>query len=455
MTTITPMTTDKSLLPIASARMDQSARAAFPEAMPAPISPRPATRRLAVFAVLLLAACIPVGCSKSAPPPSPPPPAVTVTEPLDHEVADWDEYTGHLQSPQAANVAARISGFLTETPFKEGSLVRQGDVLFVLDDRPFKADLDNKRATVTKDEAQVTLTKAQLARYEDLLKKHAISQQDYDTNKANYEQSVAQVAADKAATETAQLNLDWTRVTAPISGRVGRLNVTVGNLVNGGAGQATLLTSVVSVDPMYCYVPVPERAFLKYQTYAARDKQAGVRDAKIPCYVRLENETTFPHAGIIDFIDNSLDTGTGTILLRGVIPNSDGALTPGLFASMRINGGGPYRTLLVPDLAIGTQQNERFLLVVEADGTVASRKIKLGLLFGKLRSVVDGLKPHDRVVINGLQMAIPGTKVNPKEEPIPEEDVRALEALASGSTSIPPSARRPIALVPNPADARP
>jgi membrane fusion protein, multidrug efflux system len=406
-------------------------------------------------ALLLLAALIPLGCSRPPPPPAAYAPAVTVTEPLEHEVTDWDEYTGHLQSPQSANVAARISGFITDAPFKEGSLVRQGDVLFVIDDRPFKADFDNKRATVTKDLAQVTLTKAQLTRYEDLLKKHAISQQDYDTNKASYDQAVAQVSADEAAAETAKLNFDWTRVTAPISGRVGRINVTVGNLINGGAGQATLLTSVVSVDPMYCYVPVPERAFLKYQSYAARAKQAGVRDAKIPCYVRLENETTFPHAGIIDFIDNTLDTGTGTILLRGVIPNPDGALTPGLFASMRINGSGPYKTLLVPDMAIGTQQNERYLLVVGPDNVVSSRRVELGLLFGKLRSVVDGLKPHDRVVINGLQMAIPGMKVSPKEEQIPEEDVRALNAAASGSTNGLETVAHPLALSPTKAAARP
>jgi RND family efflux transporter MFP subunit len=435
------MTTDKNLLPMAIAQPD--------------LSRKPLATGSWVSTLLLLAAFLPLGCGKQAPPPAPPPPAVTVTEPLEREVTDWDEYTGHLQSPQTANVAARISGFITETPFKEGSLVKQGDVLFVIDDRPFKADLDNKRATITKDEAQVTLTKAQLTRYEDLLKKHAISQQDYDTNKASYDQAIAQLAADKAGAETAQLNFDWTRVTAPISGRVGRIDVTVGNLVNGGAGQATLLTSVVSVDPMYCYVPVPERAFLKYQTYAARSKQAGVREAKIPCYVRLENETSFPHSGIIDFIDNTVDTGTGTILLRGVIPNPDGALTPGLFASMRINGSGPYKTLLVPDLAIGTEQNERFVLVVGPDNVVSSKRIELGLLFGNLRSIVKGLKPHDRVVINGLQMAIPGTKVDPKEQPIPEEDVRALDAASSGSTKGPQTAEQPIALSHKTADAKP
>ena len=385
---------------------------------------------------LFMPAVILLGCKKDAPPPALPPPSVTVSPPLSHQVTDWDEYTGHLQSPETSNVAARVSGFITEAPFKEGAIVHKGDVLFVIDDRPFKADLDNKQATVAKDEAQVALTKAQLLRYEDLLKKHAISQQDYDTNKANSDQAIAQLNADKAIADTARLNLDWTRVTAPISGRVGRINITAGNLVNGGAGQASTLATIVSIDPIYCYVSVPERSFLKYQAYAAKDKQAGVREAKIPCFVKLENETTFPHEGFIDFIDNTLDAGTGTIQVRGVIPNPDGALTPGLFASMRITGSGPYQTLLVPDLAVGTEQNERFLLLVGADNVVASRKVKLGLLFGNLRSIIDGLKPSDRVVVNGLQQARPGTKVNPTEAPIPAEDVRALEAVVNGTADV-------------------
>ena len=385
---------------------------------------------------LFMPAVILLGCKKDAPPPALPPPSVTVSPPLSHQVTDWDEYTGHLQSPETSNVAARVSGFITEAPFKEGAIVHKGDVLFVIDDRPFKADLDNKQATVAKDEAQVALTKAQLFRYEDLLRKHAISQQDYDTNKANSDQAIAQLNADKAIADTARLNLDWTRVTAPISGRVGRINITAGNLVNGGAGQASTLATIVSIDPIYCYVSVPERSFLKYQAYAAKDKQAGVREAKIPCFVKLENETTFPHEGFIDFIDNTLDAGTGTIQVRGVIPNSDGALTPGLFASMRITGSGPYQTLLVPDLAVGTEQNERFLLLVGADNVVASRKVKLGLLFGNLRSIIDGLKPSDRVVVNGLQQARPGTKVNPTEAPIPAEDVHALEAVVNGTADV-------------------
>ncbi len=372
------------------------------------------------------------GCGKPAASQAPPTPMVTVSLPLNREVTEWDEFTGHLISPESARIAAQVSGLIQAAPFKEGALVKKGDVLFVIDDRPFKADLGVKKANLAKDAAQVALTKAQLSRSEDLLKKKAISQQDYDASNAGFAQAQAQVAADQAAVDTAQLNLDWTRVTAPIAGRVSRMDVTVGNLVNGGAGQATLLTTVVSVDPMYCYVSVPERSFLKYQAYAARTKGASVREAKIPCFIQLENEKDFPHVGVIDFIDNNLDPNTGTIQLRGVIPNSNGELTPGLFAQMRITGSGPYKTLLVPDIAVGAEQNERYLLVVEKDDTVATKKVKLGELFGSLRSIVEGLQPDDRVIVNGLQLARPGVKVKPQEAPIPPESIAALDASSSG-----------------------
>lgn len=367
---------------------------------------------------------------------------VTVSTPLNREVADWDEYTGHLVSPETANIAARISGIIEAAPFKEGALVKKGDVLFIIDDRPFKADLENKKANIAKDEAQVALAKAQLARSDDLLKKKAISQQEFDTSKATFDQSNAQLAADQAAVDTAQLNLDWTRVTAPISGRVSKINVTVGNLVNGGAGQATLLTTIVSVDPMYCYVSVPERAFLKYQTYAEKSKGESVRDAKIPCFVKLENERDYPHAGTIDFIDNNVDPTTGTIQLRGVIPNSNGALTPGLFAQMRITGSGPYQTLLIPDVAVGAEQNERYVMVVEKDDIVAVRKVQLGGLFGSLRSITDGLKPDERVIVNGLQLVRPGAKAAPKEQPISAEAIAALEKSSSGFDATHPASTR-------------
>ena len=362
---------------------------------------------------------------------APAPPAVTVSRPVQREVRDWDEYAGHLQSPETANIQARVSGFIEEAPFHEGALVKKGDVLYVIDARPFKADLDNKKAAVAKDNAQLTLADADLKRSDSLLKSKAVSQGDYDTANARYQQAQAQLAADQAGVQVAELNLEWTKVTAPISGRVSRMYVTIGNLVNGGAGQATLLTTVVSVDPMYCVVPVPERIFLKYQAITAEDSKMNIRDAKIPCFIQLENETNFPHKGVIDFIDNNVDTNTGTIQLRGVIPNGDGMLTPGVFARMRITHSKPYQTLLIPDMAVGTEQNERYILIVGKDDIVESRPVKLGRTFGNLRSITEGLKPDDRVVVNGMQQARPGAKVAPKEIAVSLDSLSAFDIALS------------------------
>lgn len=366
-----------------------------------------------LLGALTLLAC---GCGKSGGPPQRPPATVTIMRPRQEMVTDSEDYPGRLQSPESTTIQARISGVIVQTPFKEGALVQKGDVLFVIDDRPFKADLDNKKATVAKDISQVDLTNAQLARSQHLLQTHVVDQQDFDIAEANYRQAQAQLEADKAAQETSELNLEWTRVQAPITGLVSKINVTVGNLITGGVGNGTSLTTLVSVDPLYCYVPVPERTLLRYQAYA-RKNQESVRDARIGCAIQLENETDFPHKGVIDFIDNSVDANTGTIQVRGVFKNPDEFLTPGLFARMRIEGGGPYKALLVPDEAVGTEQSERFLLTVDATGTVQSKRVQLGRLFGEMRVIEDGITPSDRVIIDGLQMAAPGSKVNVMEAP--------------------------------------
>jgi len=402
-----------------------------------PSAPRPVILYLQICLGVGALAISLTGCHDAAKAPTlvMPTPVVSYSLPLEKVVRDWDEYTGHLQSPETANVQARVSGFIEQTTFKEGALVHKGDVLFVIDDRPFKAELDNKKANVAKDEAQVVLTQAELKRSEELLKQRAVSQQDFDTNNAHFIQAKAQLDADKAAVETASLNLEWTRVTAPVDGRVSRMYVTVGNLVTGGVAQATLLTTVVSVDPMYCYVPVPERVFLKYQAYATQEK-ANVRDAKTPCYLQLENETGFPHAGVIDFIDNSVDLNTGTIQIRGVIPNPTGALTPGVYARMRFTQSAPYKALLVPDVAVGTEQSERYLLVVGKDNVIETRTVKLGGLFGNLRAIASGLKAGEHVVVNGLQQARPGAKVEPREVPIPAESLSALASPGAESPDL-------------------
>ena len=372
------------------------------------------------------------GCGQSAGPPARPPATVTVMHPLQEEVTDWEDFPGRLQSPQSTSIQARVSGLITATPFKEGALVHEGDVLFVIDDRPFKADLDNKKATVAKDAAQVDLTNAQLARSQRLLQTHVVDQQDFDIAEANFRQAQAQLAADKAAQDTSQLNLEWTRVRAPITGLVSKINVTVGNLITGGVGNGTALTTLVSVDPLYCYVPVPERTLLKYQVYA-RKKDQTVREVRIACSIQLENETDFPHKGVIDFIDNSVDPNTGTIQMRGVFQNPDEFLTPGLFARMRIEGGGAYKALLVPDEAVGTDQNERYLLVVDSSGTVQQRRVQPGRLFGDMRVIDSGLTPADRIIVNGLQMAIPGTKVNVEQAPPAQASGTAPATTGAGS----------------------
>jgi membrane fusion protein, multidrug efflux system len=355
------------------------------------------------------------GCSKQTGPMTPPPANVTVMYPVKQDVSDWEEFPGRLQSPQSTSIQARISGMITETPFKEGSLVKQGDVLFVIDDRPFKADLDNKIATVAKDQAQCDLTNAQLARSQRLLSTHVVDQQDYDIAQANYRQAQAQLAADQAAQEASALNFEWTRVKAPIAGRVSKINVTVGNQITGGVGNGTELTTIVSVDPMYCYVPVPERLLLEYQKYAASQGET-VRKSKIACSIQLENETGFPHKGMVDFIDNAIDPATGTVQVRGLFQNPDGYLNSGQFARMRIEGGGASEELLVPDEAIQTEQNEKSVLVVTGSDTVNSVNIQPGLLVGTMR-VITSVNPGEitdksRVIVDGIQMARPKAKVN-------------------------------------------
>ena len=353
------------------------------------------------------------GCRKPAAPPAAPPPAVTVASPIQREVIEWDAFTGHLEAPESVNVAARVSGLIMETPFVEGSIVKKGDLLFVIDARPFKADLDSKIADQAKAAAQLAIADVSLQREAEALKGNAVSQQDYDNAKATRDQAMAVLDGAKAAVDLSRLNLEWCNVTSPIDGRVSNKMVTVGNLVNGGAGEATLLTTVQSVSPIYCYVDVDENSVLKYQKLSVEKKRVSARDARIPCFIQLGNETGYPHEGVVDFVDNHVDPATGTLRARGVFVNQSGLMTPGFFASMRIPGSGRYQALLVPDSAVGNDQSERTLLVVNKDDVVESHIVQLGALFGELRSIVSGLNSDDHVIINGQMHARPGAKVAP------------------------------------------
>jgi RND family efflux transporter MFP subunit len=361
------------------------------------------------------------GCTKPAAPPQFPPATVTVSKPVSREVIEWDVYTGHLEAPQSVNVDAQVSGMLVGAPFQEGSVVKQGQVLFKIDPRPFKADLDSKQADVAKAKAQVDVAQANFDREKQALAGNAVSKQDYDTAKATYEQAEASVASAEAALETSRLNLTWCDVTSPIGGRVSYKNITVGNLVYGGtlALTPTLLTTVESVDPMYCYVDVDENSVLKYQKLAMERKRFSAREGRIPCFLQLGNETGFPHEGFVDFVDNHVDPSTGTLKARGVFPNPNGDLTPGFFASMRVPGSGRYKALLVPDSAILTDQDRRDVLVIGPDNTVQVRQVQLGALFGALRAITSGLTEQDRVIINGQMHARPGAPVSPVDGTIP------------------------------------
>jgi membrane fusion protein, multidrug efflux system len=371
--------------------------------------------RLQGIGLGLLAMLTAIGCSKPAAPPAFPPATVTVSPPLQREVIEWDVYTGHLEAPQSVNVNAQVSGMLMAAPFVEGSVVQKDQLLFQIDPRPFQADLDSKNADLAKAKAQLDISQLNFEREKQAYAGNAVSKQDYDTAKANLDQAIASVDGAKAALDTSSLNLGWCSVTSPISGRVSYKDVTVGNLVYGGVAALTptLLTTVESVDPVWCYVDVDENSVLKYQKLVMERKRFSSRDGRIPCFLQLGNEAGFPHEGFVDFVDNHVDPSTGTLKARGVFPNPNGVLTPGFFASMRVPGSGRYQTLLVPDSAILTDQDRRNVLVVGDDNTVQVKPVELGALFGDLRAITSGISPTDRVIINGQMHARPGAPVAP------------------------------------------
>jgi RND family efflux transporter MFP subunit len=387
-------------------------------------------RSLSAMALALILAILP-GCNRATPPPAPPPASVTVSQPLQRDVIRWDQYSGYLSSPKTVTVSARVSGLIEQAPFQEGAIVHAGDLLFRIDPRPFQADLDNKKAAVAQARAMAEKTKADFARSTELLKAEVIARADYDNTKASYGEAAASLSAANAALETSRLNLEWTDVRAPITGRISRMNVTVGNLVNGGSGQMTALTTIVSIDPLYSYINVPESAALRYQELALKEKKSSVAGANVACSLQLENETNFPHQGVIDFVDNQVDVNTGTQQIRCVFPNPTTILTPGLFALTRIPASDRYSALLIPDAAVNSDQDERYLLIVGANDVVQQRPVKLGALFGTLRAISDGLKPGERVVVNGMQSAQSGAKVIPHEVAVPTQSLDEMDRIAA------------------------
>lgn len=364
--------------------------------------------------------CVP-GCDRRSAPQPPAPSPVTVAHPIEREVIEWDEYTGRLEAVDFVDVRARVSGYLDRAEFEEGSLVKEHDLLFAIDARPFEITLARRKAETARAEAQRAYAADILQRLINARSSDAASDKEIEDARRDLLAAEADLAAAMANVAAAELDLEWSRVTAPISGRVSRKYVTRGNLINGGEGDSTLLTTIASIDPIYCIIDADEQSVLKYQRLSREGKRVSARDAQIPCYLQLSDEMGFPHAGVVDFVDNRLDPTTGTILARGRFPNTNGFLYPGYFARVRIPGSGKYQALLVPDLSIGFDQDQKFVAVVSDKNVVERRMVQTGALFGRLRVIEKGLTIEDRVVINGVQRAIPGVVVSPQDSQIPDD----------------------------------
>src|SRR5687767_14844761 len=328
------------------------------------------------FSAVLLSACSRADAQSSN---APPPPKVTVAEVVSREVTEWDEFTGRLEAVNSVAVRPRVSGYVAAIRFDEGAMVHKGDLLFEIDARPFQAEVDRLRAELMRVEATVRRAENDLQRARRLSSDNAMSPEEIDRRAAFAEESQAQVRAVQAALRAAELNLEFTRVTSPIDGRVGRAIVTAGNLVSTGPGEATLLTTVVSLDPMYASFDADEQTFLRYGDLAREGKRAGARQG-LAIRMALANDATFSRDGTLHFLDNQLDPSTGTIHGRAIFRNTDRELTPGLFVRLRLPGTAAYQGVLVEDRAVGTDLDRRFVFVVTADKKVESRTVTLGPL---------------------------------------------------------------------------
>jgi RND family efflux transporter MFP subunit len=358
-----------------------------------------------------------IGCRGSREPPAPPLPKVTVSRALEREIVEWDEYTGRLQATDSLEVRARVSGYLESIHFGDGAIVKEGDLLFVIDPRPYEAELARAQADLQSAKARVVVAGTELTRTKSLLPSHAASQEQAESRSSIAQQAAAALAAAQAAVTAAALNVEFTHVKAPMAGRAGRHLVTEGNLVQGGSSP-TLLTTIVALDPIHCYFEADERAYLKYSRLAKNGQRPSSRDVNNTVEIGLADEQGFPHKGWMDFVDNQFDAGTGTMVGRALVPNPDLILSPGLFARVRLLGSGRYRAMLLPDDAIGTDQSQTFVWVVDAQGIAQYRRVTLGPLNDGLRIIREGLSPEDRVVVAGTQRVRQGMPVAAEERPI-------------------------------------
>ena len=365
--------------------------------------------------VLSLALAL-ASCGDSGKPAGPSAPTVTVAKPVQRSLVDYDEYVGRFIAVDSVEVRARVSGYLDQVHFQDGQIVKQGDLLFTVDKRPFQTSLDQAKANLSQARANLAFTEADLARAQQLVANKTITEQTFEQRTQAKRVAEASVAAQEAAVRQASLDLEFTELRAPVTGRIGDRRVSPGNLVTGGTGgNTTLLATIVSLDPIRFEFTFDEASYLRYERLSRDGKDVTGREGSVLVTLKLIDENGFGHAGRMDFVDNVIDRSSGTIRGRAVFTNAAGLFTPGMFGRVRVPGSPTYQALLVPDLAIGTEQARKFVLVVDGNNVVQQKYVTLGQSVDQLRVIKDGLQPDDRVVVNGLMRARPGAKVNPQE----------------------------------------
>lgn len=387
---------------------------------------RPAAALVIGAALLLLAGCGESGKQASAPPP----PTVTVAKPVARTVVDQDEYVGRFVAVDSVEVRSRVSGYLAEIHFTDGQMVKKGDLLFVIDHRPFEIVLDQMRANLAQARANLAYTEADLARGQELVRNRTLTEQAFDQRKQAKSVAEAAVNAQEAMVHSAELDLnDYSNLRAPIDGRIGDRRVSVGNLVTGGNGSnTTLLATIVSVDPIRFEFTFDEASYLRYQRFAGTGAQMASGEGGLPVTLRLIDEPDFRHSGKMDFVDNVIDKSSGTIRGRAVFANPGGLFTPGMFGRIRVPGSPPHTALLIPDAAIGSEQSRKYVLVVDDTDVVRLKYVTSAQLDDGLRVITEGLAASDRVVVNGLMRARPGAKVTPQEQGAPPAAAAPKEA---------------------------
>ncbi|MGN6225102.1 efflux RND transporter periplasmic adaptor subunit [Pseudoxanthomonas sp.] len=398
----------------------------------------PRTRRfLALGAASVLSLAILAGCSggQASEAGAPPPPSVSVAPVLIKPVSQWDEFSGRIEAIENVDLRPRVSGYIDRVNYTEGQEVKKGDVLFTIDARSYRADLARAQAELARARTQAELGRSEAERARKLSELQAISTEEYEQRRAAAAQAQANVAAAQAAVDSARLNLEWTQVRAPIDGRAGRALVTAGNLVTAG-DSASVLTTLVSLDKVHVHFDADERAFLRYAEMARKGERPSERDGKVPVQVALADDQGFPYSGTVDFLDNQVDRSTGTIRARAVLDNKDRLFTPGLYARVRLLGSGEFKAALVDDKAVLTDQDRRYVYVVDKEGKAQRRDVKLGRMVEGLRIVEQGLVAGDRVIISGVQKVFfPGMPVNAKvvamdakpEDKAPKPDAVAMK----------------------------